>query len=240
MNGLPPDAEPLGVSGSYVTVNTDNPRFGFEYFHVREGTYRWNRTHVCTVRNPDVPRWRAPAPHELRSTIFIPGGGTYGADDARCHAEIINMAAAFLDSLNESVADQIRIIEERAERERKEYEERRAREREAALARRAEEAKRRLQLDARGNHIFELIKWQLGEKIKLTRDGKRATVFGTIDHVEPSFMNITTEKGKFMRIVFRDVNKLWIKEGSARRYSVLYTAGDEPDITETKEEEVTA
>ncbi len=63
-------------------------------------------------------------------------------------------------------------------------------------------------------------------------------MFGTIDHVEESYMNITTEKGKFMRISFRNINRLWIKEGSARRYDDLYRAGDEPAINETENEEV--
>lgn len=109
---------------------------------------------------------------------------------------------------------------EQEERERQ-YKERVERDR---IAREAREAK--------VSELVDTLKWMIGERIRLKRRGYRATVFGTIDHITDKegyrfgWIQITTEKDKWMEINLRDVMILQMRDpdGSQKKgsYHTIY------------------
>lgn len=238
---LPPDADKTSVPGIYVWASEPNAQ-GVTFYLLQEGNYSYLEIPVAEIRYPHFPAWRSPAsPRELIQSVRVPYQMTnndHAPERARAIGEIITLAASFADVLNEGVQDQIKALEERRAKERAEYEERqkqRQAEREAYMA---EQAKRRAMLKLREAHLFELVKWQLGERMKCTRDGYRQTnyVHGTIDHVTETSLHITTEKGKAMRLALKDINRMWMRDGDSRKFTVLYTAGDEQKEEVTNDE----
>lgn len=93
--------------------------------------------------------------------------------------------------------------------------------------------------DEQFRKLYAQVIWMVGSKFRLRRRGKKATVFGEINHVqEPAgqdeqgqpipprnpYMLTTSEKGVSMRILLRDVIWMEVKEeDSSRRYTNIYT-----------------
>lgn len=236
MNTLPIDAEPLSVPGFYVWA-TEPTSYGLSFFILRESEHSWQSFGeflVAEILFPRAPTWRTPTVDELMPTARLRHHDRIDEQMVHVLGEVMILASIFMASLQGDIAEllaQAKALQERQERERAEARERAEKER----AEYAERQRRYAALQAaRTTHLFEMLKWQLGEKIKLTRDGKRATVFGTIDSVWERGMHITTEKNKPMDITLRDINRLWIKHGDSRRYDVIYKTGDEPIPEEVK------
>ncbi len=236
MYELPPYAEPLSIPGFHAHWEAGQhwqEQRSLTFFLLEQkpehpariGSYR-----VAEIVFPATPTWRVPRADELRYLIQPSGGQNFKPDQIRAVTEVLTIAADVCDVLATTVQHKIAAIEKAREAERLEYE-RRQRERDAerqrALAERQAARARETQREA---HLYELMKWHLEDRIKCRRDGFKQNSHpqGTINSVDERGMNITTEKGKPMRIDFKLVNCMWLKDvDSPRSYDVIYTAGDE-------------
>lgn len=235
---IPADAEPLKEEGLYAWAETHMGRQITFYLLRQRGNQYADRHKVGEILLPEPPRWREPSLQDLSCRISFWSVSSVGRDFVAGYAEILEMIAHFA-SVIESTYEDLRKQAEEAEAKREaEYAERRRQQKLEWEERRKADRRRQLKADSRRKYLFDLMKWHLGDRIRCTRDGYRSTVFGTIDKVDERGLHITTEKGKYMFIEFRLVNKMEIKDpDSPRKYDKIYKPGDEPDI---QEEEVAA
>lgn len=257
---LPTDLEPLSKEGFFAHASAATI-YGIQFSLYRVSGERVNSLPVCNVQYPQrEPSQWVTNPNEIMHRVRVhEQPHTFGPDSTRAVAEILSLAADLCATLNEGMADKIaeaerkrKEREEQAAKARAEYEERRRQQREQWERERQERLERQRQVtamrEARAKHLYEELRWMLDSKIRLTRDGKRATVFGTIQRVNEGTnwrrevlpashnMDIITEKGVHMNIVLADINKLEVKYDDEKRYTLLYKAGMEPapELTTTE------
>lgn len=143
--------------------------------------------------------------------------------------EVMLLADRFCEAMDEAyepvfAAARDKIEQRNAEREAasKRYEEEREKLRE-------QRRKEREAVAARQQEQYELIRWYVGHKFRLKRDGYRATVFGTIDKVTPSHIYSTSEKGVSMQIEIAGVNWFEVKnEPTDKRYDTIIDRRAQP------------
>lgn len=174
-------------------------------------------THTLALIKFNESTWRdTPA---VPSISFDPM--EYSADQRELMVQDRAYCQMIFDQICEAMAERIAI----AILKRQEADRIRAEERAAANARNEQRAAAQA---AKREELHEILKWQLGDFIKLTRHGYRATVFGTIDNVRSYGMSITTEKGKHMEIYYNDIIALDVRDPDAKKgqrnaYTNLYT-----------------
>lgn len=197
--------------------------------------YRQLKDHIAVVdaaeiRYPVIPSWRPPRIEEIRYLVQT-RGGQYGPDTLLALSEIYELAAEMVSVLSEGVSDQIAELQKAAEIAEAERQ-KRIIEAEKDRALRMEQMRIQRETERlRQVHLYDAMKWQIGEYMKCRRDGYRPTSLpqGTIDRVDERGMHITTEKKKYMFIEFRLVNKLWLRD-EGRVYNVVYEAGQESEV----------
>jgi hypothetical protein len=182
-----------------------------------------------------------------------------GYNAALAYAKAIEVMAGMIKELNEPLEDRLesmrKVAEEqaaqRAERE-AEYERERAERRAQWQKQEAERAKaerqRFIERNIRAHKLYENVKWLLEHQFRLTRDGKKSTVFGTIKAVDeprptrargplynrspligPAEMNFAetimhtvSERGKPMRIRLGDITTFDIKYDGEKRFTKIH------------------
>lgn len=171
-----------------------------------------------------------------------PIGGTV----ATAFAMVVKIGAGMLITENEPLIELAKKSEEEAaEREADRRRRHEAWREQQRAARDEEERKQRdrfLARNARGKELYDHIKWLLEHQFRLTRDGKRSTVFGTIKSVsEPRpirhrgegpdqlnyadvVMQTVSERGKPMRIALGDINCFEVKYDGETRFNQIYPA----------------
>lgn len=229
MYTLPEDAEEIGDgTGFYVhavTIVQPQPATSFALLYQR-GTY-WQQVPIAEVRW-FVPRnlsiWANYHDDMLRNNVYFVGASrTYGAEEASAAGQVMAIAAEFSKVLDEADEPALQKYQERrAARERQE-EERREEYRKREAERRAEEAAVREARAKRAEELQEQFQWYLDQNFKLTRDGYRSTVFGTIRSVDRGIMSTISERGVPMRIKLADITMLAIKYDGEKRYTTVYT-----------------
>lgn len=224
---LPSESEMLSVEGYHLHIV--GPTYeGWEvhlYKQTSDGQFEQMR--IGRISKPNISSWGYTRPDQFRHLFNWNQPGPMGPNTIRVMGEVMFHVAKLIEAADEGIKDQIEAAEkarlereERAAQQRAEYEERRR----VELERRAKEAEERRKRVA---EIYELVRWLEGQKFRLTRDGYRATVFGTIDRVSEQRMYTTSEKGVPMRIEFRDLRKLEIKYEDEKRYTLIYEKKEE-------------
>lgn len=236
------------------TVNaTESPSVeGFLLYHYKD-EYNGNEIFTCrqgengiqhgtrvTVTAPRVRSWNGPVPARVMPEFY----SSMDSRDIRLMAELLIWAAEFADKANEDIEAQAeKERAEAAERERQRQEEqRKAREERERQAR--EEAERRAALEAPTRawrqETCETLQWHIGGWFRLLRWNMRATVFGTLEHVEAphynddgshnnygrrhhtgGFIELTTEKGKYMRLTFEELERVQLRDDDERDYTEI-------------------
>lgn len=250
---LPPDAEPLDREGYYAHA-TDLTVYG-----LRINIYRLTDTEIegqpaarmwpaFDVVPPRRTAWHAFAePREYLWQVRHVTSMTGQPVQAEVFGEALMYAGRIADTLSENgrkILANAEAEREKRERERREYAERMQREREQRTEqmrkerdeiRRRVEAERELQME-RVKELYEILKWHVGDKFRLRRDGYRSTVFGTLDSIhvshygtaegEPTYhatIRSTSEKGKRMHMNVRDICLFELKDpDNGRKYTTIY------------------
>jgi hypothetical protein len=217
---IPEGAEALEQEGYYVQVSEEAERWtgkvvGYRFFLHREGTD--GSLHVCYVNEPLTQKHRAqdspPDSSMITPRLF---SRSVGENTARAIAEVLVRAADHAMGANErchlELAKQEQVRQELIQ--------------ENALLRQRD--------DEQYAKLYNQVIWLIGNKFRLRRRGKRATVFGEIISVWPSptdevpvppraVMHTVSEKGVDMQIELRDVIFMEVKEeDSDRRYTEIY------------------
>lgn len=187
---------------------------------------------------PDV------SPSNYLWRIQVKGGETMGGVTAAAYALAIQVAADMVMNRNEPIEEQAaefkaarQRLQEQWAREKVERDE--ARKVEQELYREA--AKQRwIESNEKAKELYELIRWLLDEQFRLTREGRRSTVYGTIkvvgephgrrnhwnDEVEPDYASVIvhtiSERNRPMRIELGSILTLDLKDKDVRRWSRIY------------------
>lgn len=159
-------------------------------------------------------------------------GSAMDAGRGRVYAEVLHHAATFVDAANEGLQERLAEQRKREEQRLKEEKERRERER-------AEVEERAKGYNAWVAEMQEALQWHLGERFRLLRWNMRATVFGTLENVAVNesrstwhpenrgYLELTTEKGKYMRLSFDELEIMEKRDEDERAY-IPITLADHP------------
>lgn len=210
---------------------------GHEIFTCRQGEQGLQHGVRVTVSEPRIRSWGDPVPARV-SPEFMHSMKT---DDIRLMASLMVWAAAFADQKNHGLEAQAEAERQRREEERKKREEEERKAREERERRAQEERERRAALEApirawRAD-VQETLQWHVGGWLRLLRWNMRATVFGTLEHVElhetrfgrhEGYIELTTEKGKYMRLTFEELEVVQLRDEDERDYTPIPLA-DHPE-----------
>jgi hypothetical protein len=191
------------------------------FYGVKMGPVSWAKSDISVAVN--YPAMGIMGRSDFSYSIGLPYSQKLDVSKMELLKELINFAQKTVELEREKYEREKAEYEERERKRREEYQ----RQREERLAREEERAKK---ITAWQEEVYDLLKWYMGDRVRLLRWRKRATVFGTIDDVnltDSHFkgqarvgrIQLTTEKNKPMAVRFNEIEIIELRSDDGRTYT---------------------